>query len=35
MVVWFSALAFAIVMVGMWIWVGHQRRNGHVKKPPR
>jgi hypothetical protein len=27
-----SAVAFFAVLAGMWMWTGHKRRNGHVKK---
>ena len=35
MIVFVSALAFAGVMVAMWMWVGYQRRYGHAKKRRR
>ena len=30
-----SVVVFAAVLLGMWMWVGHQRRHSHVKKQPR
>jgi len=30
-----SVVVFALVLAAMWMWVGHQRRNGHVKKNRR
>lgn len=34
MITWVSVAVFAVVMVGMWAWVGHKRRHGHAKKRP-
>jgi hypothetical protein len=34
-ITWVSVAVFAVVLVGMWSWVGHQRRNSHVKKRRR
>ena len=30
-----SGLVFAGFLVGMWVWVAHKRRYGHVKKRQR
>jgi hypothetical protein len=35
MITWVSVLVFAFVLLGMWYWVGHQRRHGHAKKRER
>jgi hypothetical protein len=35
MIVWGSAFVFAVLLGGMWFWVGHTRRNGHAKKRTR
>jgi type VI protein secretion system component VasF len=32
MIVWISALVFAVALVAMWFWVGHTRRHGHARK---
>lgn len=32
MVTWVSAVVFAAALVGMWAWVGFQRRHAHVKR---
>jgi hypothetical protein len=33
MITWVSAAVFFAALAGMWMWVGHKRRTGHVKKP--
>ena len=35
MITWVSVAVFAVALVGMWMWVGHERRHGHVKKRVR
>ena len=32
MVTLVSAAVFAVVLLGLWAWVGYERRHGHVKK---
>jgi hypothetical protein len=32
MITWVSAGVFAVTLLGMWVWVGFQRKHGHAKK---